>query len=136
MIVSIQTGESTSVNNFISRELSADALTKGFEYDPIHVTSSIVHEKQLIAGLIGTINWEWMYIEKLVVVPGHRQCGLGAKLIESALQFAAENNCKGIWVDTFTFQSPEFYLKRGFREFGRLRHYPGQQDRIFYRRFL
>ena len=39
------------------------------------------------------------------------------------------------WLDTFSFQGPEFYPKFGYREFGRL-DYPPDHQRIFLQKRL
>jgi ribosomal protein S18 acetylase RimI-like enzyme len=38
----------------------------------------------------------------------------------------------GIWLDTWTFQAPDFYPKLGFVECGRITEYPPGHDRIFF----
>ena len=39
------------------------------------------------------------------------------------------------WLDTFSFQAPEFYPKFGYREFARL-DYPPDHQRIFLKKQL
>ena len=39
------------------------------------------------------------------------------------------------WLDTFSFQAPEFYSKFGYREFARL-DYPPDHQRIFLKKQL
>jgi hypothetical protein len=46
-----------------------------------------------------------------------------------------ERGCHSAWLDTFSFQAPEFYPKFGYREFGRL-DYPPDQQRIFFQKRL
>ena len=43
--------------------------------------------------------------------------------------------CHSAWVDTFSFQAPNFYPKFGYREFGRL-DYPPDHQRIFLQKQL
>jgi hypothetical protein len=39
---------------------------------------------------------------------------------------------KGIWLDTFSFQAPEFYKRLGYSEFGRIDGYPENEARLFF----
>jgi hypothetical protein len=43
--------------------------------------------------------------------------------------------CHSAWLDTFSFEAPEFYRKLGYREFARL-DYPPDHQRIFLKKQL
>ena len=57
-------------------------------------------------------------------------------LFRSAEAEAAKAGCVGVWVDTYSFQAPEFYAAMGYVPFGRLPNYPKGHERIFYRKML
>lgn len=38
---------------------------------------------------------------------------------------------RGIWLDAFSFQAPEFYRRLGSSEFGRIDHFPEGAARRF-----
>lgn len=75
-------------------------------------------------GLYAKISGQWLFVELLVVPEAARGQGFGAKLIARAETRAREKGCKGIWLDTFSFQAPDFYLRLGFSIFGELKDYP------------
>jgi hypothetical protein len=52
-----------------------------------------------------------------------------------AEQHGHDFGCHSAFVDTFTFQGPEFYPKLGYREYARL-DYPPDHHRIFFRKNL
>jgi GNAT superfamily N-acetyltransferase len=64
------------------------------------------------------------FVELLVVPEVARGQGLGAKLMDKAEALAREKGCQGVWLDTFSFQAPDFYLRHGFSIFGELKDYP------------
>ena len=64
-----------------------------------------------------------------------RRNGVGCRLMAEAERQAHVLGCHSAWVDTFTFQAPEFYAKLGYREFGRL-DYPPAHQRIFLQKRL
>ena len=121
----------------ISIWLSEATLESGYQYAPSDITLAVVDEGgQMIGGLTGTINWKWLYIETLAVDPGQRGHGHARDLVSKAEDMAREQGCHGCWVDTFTFQVPEFYKRLGYESFGELPGYPDEQSRVFLRKIL
>ena len=75
-------------------------------------------------GLYAKVSGQWLFVELLVVPEIARGQGMGSKLMNMAQALAREKGCQGIWLDTFSFQAPEFYLRLGFSIFGELKDYP------------
>lgn len=75
-------------------------------------------------GLYAKISGQWLFVELLVVPGVARGQGLGSKLMNKVEDLAREKGCQGIWLDTFSFQAPDFYLRLGFSMFGELKDYP------------
>lgn len=75
-------------------------------------------------GLYAKTSGQWLFVELLVVPEFARRQGLGAELMSEAEALAREKGCQGIWLDTFSFQAPEFYLRLGYTVFGELEDYP------------
>lgn len=87
------------------------------------------------AALIGNCYAGWLFINLLWVHADLRRSGIGSRLIAEAERHAIEFGCHSAWVDTFSFQAPEFYRKLGHREFARL-DYPPDHQRLFLRKRL
>lgn len=87
---------------------------------------------ELIAGLHGMSNWQWLFVKSVFVSEGYRYKGLGTKLLKAAEQEARRRSCAGVWLDTFSFQSPDFYKKLGYTEFGVIDNYPYNHRRSFF----
>ncbi|OLP44425.1 GNAT family N-acetyltransferase [Rhizobium oryziradicis] len=81
-------------------------------------------EGNLLGGLKGRTFYDWLFIDWLWVSPAARGQGLGAKLLAKAEQEAQQRKCVGAYVDTFSFQAPDFYLQKGYEEFGRIAGLP------------
>ena len=86
-------------------------------------------------GLAGSTYGDWLFIHDLWVRADLRRRGIGQELLRLAEARARERGCHSAWLDTFSFQAPEFYPKFGYREFGRL-DYPPDQQRIFFQKRL
>jgi GNAT superfamily N-acetyltransferase len=90
---------------------------------------------ELRAGLVGYAYAGWLFIRYLWVDSDLRRGGVGRALMAEAERQARALGCHSAWVDTFSFQAPEFYAKLGYREFGRL-DYPPHHQRIFLQKQL
>ena len=87
-------------------------------------------------GLLADVYFRWVFVKILWVDERLRGRGLGAELMRRAEAEARGLGCTGIWLDTFSFQAPEFYRKLGYDEFGRLDDYPPGFSRHFFRKML
>lgn len=91
---------------------------------------------ETVGGLWGTLLYDWFYIELLFVPKNARGFGLGTRLLKKAEDIARTHNCIGIWLDTFSFQSPSFYERSGYQVFGTLDDHPRGKRRFFLRKAL
>ena len=88
----------------------------------------------LLAGVIGVVMWEGLFIEALWVSDDLRGHGVGRRLMAEAEAHALARGCHSAWLDTF--QARPFYEALGYAVFGQLDHFPGAQSRYFMRRRL
>ena len=89
-----------------------------------------------LAGLTGETFGNWLCIQFLFVSEQLRGQGIGSKLLEAAEEEARQRGCKYAFVDTFSFQAPAFYKKRGYREVFTLEEYPYTGKRHYYTKEL
>jgi GNAT superfamily N-acetyltransferase len=85
----------------------------------------------ILGGLWARSFFDWTFVELLFVPEAMRGAGLGARLLAQAEAIAVERGCIGIYLDTFSFQARGFYEKYGYRLFGMLESYPGDEKRFF-----
>ncbi|WP_186577003.1 GNAT family N-acetyltransferase [Aquibacillus kalidii] len=79
---------------------------------------------ETIAGITGTMYWHHLHVDFLWVDKTVRHKGYGSKLLKEMEAFAREKRCRFIYLDTFSFQAPEFYKKNGYQVFGVLEDHP------------
>ncbi len=84
------------------------------------------------AGLTGELFGNWLCIEYLWVSEKLRGQGLGSKLLEAAEKEATLHGAKYVFVDTFDFQAPNFYIKHGYEQVFKLFNYPYTGERYYY----
>jgi GNAT superfamily N-acetyltransferase len=86
---------------------------------------------EVAGGLIGDIYWGWFYINLMFVKEELRGQGYGHQLLVQAETEALKRGAKNVYLDTFSFQSPEFYKKHDYRVFGELQDFPQGFTRYF-----
>ena len=79
---------------------------------------------QIVGGLYGFTDRQWLRIELLVVNAAVRQQGIGSALLRAAEHEARRRGCGNVWLDTFSWQARPFYEQHGYRVFGTLDAYP------------
>lgn len=87
------------------------------------------------AGLIGHLYAGWLFINLLWVHAELRGTGIGTGLVAQAERRAIAFGCHSAYVDTFSFQGPDFYPKFGYEVFATL-PYPPDHQRIFLKKRL
>ena len=75
---------------------------------------------EAISGVWGVIVYGWLFIDLLYVVESDRRQGLGSRLLRGVENAARESGCVGAWLSTYAFQTPGFFEKNGYEQFGRL----------------
>jgi ribosomal protein S18 acetylase RimI-like enzyme len=85
----------------------------------------------VVGGLWGRTGYGMLFVELLALGPARGE-GLGRRVMALAEEEARRRGLSGIWLDTWTFQAPGFYVRLGFTECGRIPDYPPGHDRVFY----
>ncbi|MCL6604831.1 MAG: GNAT family N-acetyltransferase [Paenibacillus sp.] len=118
---------------------------KLIEFNSQHVPNGIYEEinlclknnkEEVIAGLISAVCWNWMEIDILWVDEDHRGQGHGKRLLENAEQIAKSKNCSFIKLNTFSFQAPEFYEKKGYTVIAMIENAPIGSKHYYYKKDL
>jgi len=89
-----------------------------------------------VGGLIGATYWNWLYINLMWVREDLRSQGFGSKLLTTAEEEGRNRGAKFAYLDTFSFQAPEFYKKCGYEVFGELNDFPTGHQRFFLKKVL
>jgi predicted N-acetyltransferase YhbS len=86
---------------------------------------------EVVGGLFGYTNWDWLFIAQLWVSDTVRRRGIGQRLVRESELEARRRGCRHAHVDTFSFQALSFYERLGYAVVGRLDDYPAGHARYF-----
>jgi GNAT superfamily N-acetyltransferase len=85
----------------------------------------------MVGGIYGITFWGWFSVELLWVEEHLRGLGYGKRLLAAAEQEAVRRGCSHAFLDTFDFQAPSFYTRRGYEIFGKLANLPPGHVRYY-----
>jgi GNAT superfamily N-acetyltransferase len=88
-------------------------------------------DKSIAGGVIGETHWGWLYISLMFVKDELRGRGYGQLLLTRAEQEGRQRGARNVYLDTFSFQAPNFYKKNGYRVFGELQDFPPGHQRYY-----
>ncbi|NEU04285.1 GNAT family N-acetyltransferase [Clostridium senegalense] len=85
-----------------------------------------------IGGIIAETHGNWLEISSLWVDEKVRYKKIGSKLLKNVEAEAIIRGCKYSFLDTFSFQARDFYLKLGYKEVFTLENYPITSKRHYF----
>ncbi len=91
---------------------------------------------ELVGGVYGFLNWNWLNTSLLWVAEPLRGKGLGSRLMFKLEAAARERGCDQAHLETFSYQAQVFYEGLGYRPFARLPNYPRGHERVYLKKRL
>jgi len=88
-------------------------------------------KQEIVGGALGELYWEWFHLDLMWLKEDLRGRGLGHRLLQAIEDEARRRGAKNVFLDTFSFQAPEFYQRHGYRVFGELADFPPGHRRYF-----
>jgi ribosomal protein S18 acetylase RimI-like enzyme len=86
---------------------------------------------EILGGITGTMYWQHLHIDFLWVDKQLRNEGYGSQLLNQIEEVAKERECRLIFLDTLSFQAPDFYKKNGYKVFGVIEDHPKGFNQYF-----
>lgn len=84
-----------------------------------------------LGGAWCVIYYDWMHVDLLHLPEMLRGKRIGTRVMRAAEREAARRGCRGVWLDTASFQAPGFYDKLGYSRIGSIVDYVPGHDRIW-----
>ncbi|QDU12187.1 Acetyltransferase (GNAT) family protein [Gimesia aquarii] len=112
-----------------------ESLDRGQEL-PLFLSARDVHD-EVIGGLQGSFLHQWLRIDVMAVLSNYRSMGVGCLLVTEAERMAVDRGCRSSYVDTMSYQAPDFYRRLGYREVGCLPNWDSHgHDKHFFMKDL
>jgi len=88
-------------------------------------------DQKIAGGVLAELYWDWLYIDLMWIEEKLRGHGYGNRLLTHVEDEARKRGAKNAYLDTFSFQAPDFYKKSGYQVFGELQDFPAGHQRFF-----
>lgn len=121
------------IHDGLRRHNDAFALTDGDSSFAVFLRGA---DGRILGGIIARAGRGWLKIGTMWVDELARGQGFGRQLMERVEAEGVRRGCHGAYLDTFSFQAPEFYQKLGYEIFGTLEAFPDEHKRFFMRKSL
>jgi GNAT superfamily N-acetyltransferase len=86
---------------------------------------------EIVGGALGAIYWDWFQLDLLWIQAELRGRGYGHRLLNAVEAEAQRRGAKHVFLDTFSFQAPDFYRQHGYQVFGQLQDFPRGHQRYY-----
>ena len=81
-------------------------------------------DDEVVGGVIGSTFWNWFHVNLMWIREDLRGQSYGEQLLALAEDEARKRGAEHAYLDTFSFQAPEFYKKFGYQVYGELDDFP------------
>lgn len=106
------------------------------DYRPLAILLTEPVTNEVLGGLWGWTSFSVLFTDLLFIPDTMRGQGLGTRLLAQAEQEAIARGCHTAWLDTFSFQAPDYYQRHGYAVFGSIPDYPPGHTRFFLKKQL
>ena len=89
-----------------------------------------------IGAVVGYRLYDWLYVEFIAVTETARGSRVGSRLLERVEALAREMELKGVALDTFRYQAPDYYAARGYVQRMVIPGKTRERDRIYFQKAL
>ncbi len=93
-------------------------------------------EEKLVGGALARWWGAACELQQIWVDEATRRRGVGAALMRKVEEIALERGCRLLYLDTFSFQAPEFYYRLGYETACRLDGFPDGGSKFILRKAL
>lgn len=128
--------DSDQFHKFLENKIityNSSKVSRNTNHKPSEHTCYIYEENsKKVAGVSLEYYWGIMYIKFLWVDEKMRGKGIGEELLIFVENLAIKKKCSIMYLETFTFQAPNFYKKFGFEEFGTLKNIPEKGVTLYF----
>jgi GNAT superfamily N-acetyltransferase len=87
--------------------------------------------QEIAGGVVAAVYWDWLFIDLMWIEENLRGRGYGSRLLTLVEEEARQRGARHAYLDTFSFQAPDFYQRHGYQLFGELCDFPAGHRRYF-----
>lgn len=113
-----------------------DLMTGISDRKPLYVLIKSTKTGEVLGGMQGRSSLGLLFIDLFYLPPEWRRMGLGTDILHRFEAEGRKRGCTAAFLYTISFQTPDFYKKHGWEEFGRIECKPEGTSRVFMKKSL
>lgn len=135
--IAIRAGSAPELEAFlVQRIYEYNAAVTGYHDAELFTAACKTESGTVEAGICGYTWGGCCYVSYLWVSEPSRGNGLGSELLRAVERHARDKRCRVVLLSSHTFQAPEFYVRRGYKQVARVDDHPVGHANIFYSKWL
>ncbi len=116
----------------IGRNLDEFNRQQAGDYNPQRIGFVVqTPDQAIVGGIIAVTYWDWLAIDLMWLRENIRGRGYGHRLLTLAEDEGRRLGARHAFLDTFSFQAPDFYRKHGYQVLGVLQDFPAGHQRYY-----
>ena len=125
-----------SVVSFKNDVIHNFAIVRGQPFGYEQFAFDALNDGERVGVIMCQMIYDWLYVDYLAVSEATRGLGIGSQLLERAEALAGELGLRGVALDTFRYQAPDYYAARGYVERMVIPGKVPERDRIYFQKAL
>ena len=125
-----------SVASFKNGIISEFAKIRGQPFGFEQYAFEALNDGERVGVIMCEMIYDWLYVDYLAVTEAARGSGVGSQLMERVEALAGELGLRGVALDTFRYQAPDYYGARGYVECMVIPGKVQERDRIYMQKSL
>lgn len=135
--IAVHVGDAPELEAFLARRIyEHNAAATGYSDAESFTAVRRDRSGTVEAGICGYTWGGCCFVSGLWVSKPLRSNGLGTELLNVVERHAREKRCSLVLLSSHSFQAPEFYARRGYKQVARVDDYPVGHSDIFYAKRL
>ena len=135
-MVEIREQDYESVKDFKNDIIGRFAEVRGQPFGFDQFAFEALDDGERVGVIMCSIIYDWLYVDYIVVMEAARGRGVGSHLMERAEALAGDLGLKGVALDTFRYQAPDYYAARGYVERMVIPGRVQERDRVYLQKAL
>ena len=135
-MIEIREQDYENVESFKNEVIQDFAIVRGQPFGYEQFAFEAINEGERFGILMCEMIYDWLYVDYLAVRETARGLGVGRLLMDRAETLAGDLGLKGVALDTFRYQAPDYYAARGYVEHMVIPGKVQERDRIYMQKSL
>lgn len=132
----IREQEYENVESFKNDVINDFANLRGQTFGFKQFAFEVLRDGERVGIIMCEMIYDWLYVDYLAVAEDARGSGVGSQLMDRTEALAGELGLKGVALDTFRYQAPDYYAARGYVERMVIPGKVQERDRIYMQKTL